>query len=159
MKPEQIIADTGAWLALFSRKDQHHREAAFWCAAKPEQVFLVTYLIIAETLVRLRRDGIHKEKVIEAGTIFSSSKGIELQTEQGKATARVEIVSVEQADHQRALEILEKYWDNRSIDYVDCVTVAVAQRLGISHIFSFDSHFDRFPEILQRVPYSGLQLH
>jgi predicted nucleic acid-binding protein len=153
MNSESKIVDTTAWIALLDEKDQYHLEAAYGLATHSDQVFFATYLIVAETLVWPRRNGAPKEVVINAGNIFGGTNRIELQTQLGKTfIERIEIVTIEPDDHQKALETLSKYWDNRSIDYVDCVTVAVAQRLGISHIFSFDSHFDRFPEILQRVP-------
>ncbi len=54
---------------------------------------------------------------------------------------RVEYLSMTRSDLLRAAELLEQYADAR-IDYVDCVTVALAERLNVSRILTIDHrHF------------------
>ena len=60
------------------------------------------------------------------------------------------ILTIEQEDRGVALEILQKYKDQK-ISYEDAITVALTFRLGIKKVFSFDPHFLLFPNI-ERVP-------
>ncbi len=54
------------------------------------------------------------------------------------------LVPTELSDLKRAAEILEKYADSR-VDFVDCVIVAIAERLNIKRILTVDRrHFNLF---------------
>jgi len=54
------------------------------------------------------------------------------------------LVPTETKDLERAIEILEKYADSR-VDFVDCVIVAIAERLKIKRILTVDRrHFNLF---------------
>lgn len=54
------------------------------------------------------------------------------------------LVSTELTNLNRAAEILEKYADAR-VDFVDCVIVAIAERLNIKRILTVDRrHFNLF---------------
>ena len=54
------------------------------------------------------------------------------------------LVPTELPDLKRASEILEKYADSR-VDFVDCVIVAIAERLNIKRILTVDRrHFGLF---------------
>ena len=54
------------------------------------------------------------------------------------------LVKTEIEDLERAAEILEKYADS-CIDFVDCVIVAIAERLNIRRILTVDRrHFNLF---------------
>lgn len=54
------------------------------------------------------------------------------------------LVPTEIEDLERAAEILEKYADSR-VDFVDCVIVAIAERLNIRRVLTVNRrHFNLF---------------
>ncbi len=54
------------------------------------------------------------------------------------------LVPTELQDLERAAEVLEKYADSK-VDFVDCVIVAIAERLNIECILTVDRrHFNLF---------------
>jgi predicted nucleic acid-binding protein len=65
---------------------------------------------------------------------------------------RVSIIELQGTDYDRSLEILDKYADSR-IDFVDACIMALAERLKITRILTFDhrdfglyrpAHVERF---------------
>ncbi len=48
-----------------------------------------------------------------------------------------QLIKTEISDLERAAEILEKYADTK-IDFVDCVIMAIAERLNITRILTVD---------------------
>lgn len=56
------------------------------------------------------------------------------------AAGLVELVRVEEAHETAAWEIFEKYADQK-FSYTDCTSFAVMQALGLTQVFSADSHF------------------
>ena len=49
----KLLADTSGLLALFLRGDAHHAAAARWLKQTPEARFLMTDLVLGETVTRL----------------------------------------------------------------------------------------------------------
>jgi len=57
---------------------------------------------------------------------------------------------VREEDLERALGVFRTYRDHL-FSFVDCISFVIMERLGISHAFAFDRHFDEYPGII-RVP-------
>lgn len=60
-----VFVDTGAWIALSDRSDQHHEEARrIYERLKLDRIrFLTSDYVIDETVTRLRYDSSHKHAV------------------------------------------------------------------------------------------------
>jgi uncharacterized protein len=63
-------------------------------------------------------------------------------------TAQVEHISVEGI--ARAWEVFQHYRD-KDWSFTGCTRTVVMERLGISHAFAFDGHFEQFGSVI-RVP-------
>ena len=61
-----IFVDTGAWIALLNRNDQHHQEAAtVYKSLRQQRIRLLTInYVIDETITRLRYDISHSVAVM-----------------------------------------------------------------------------------------------
>ncbi len=55
----------------------------------------------------------------------------------GLLASDIELVSIEAEGMQRDTEILAQYADAR-LDFADATIIALAERLGITHILTFD---------------------
>jgi len=67
-----------------------------------------------------------------------------IQFMQAVTQADSQIVFAVQEDYTRAIQVVEQYADSR-IDFVDCMIVAMAERLNISRILTIDQrHFRMF---------------
>ena len=67
-----------------------------------------------------------------------------IQFMQAVTEADSQIVFAVQSDFVRATEVVEQYVDSR-IDFVDCLIVAMAERLNVSRILTIDQrHFRMF---------------
>ena len=135
-----IFVDTVSWLYLFD-KGQNNPEARkakqfIENISRTESLF-TSDLIIAETFKWLMQHGRPVNQSIEI---------LELLLSQRLAI----ILSVETTDRNVALTLIKKYKD-QNLSYEDALSVALALRLGIKKIFSFDKHFLLFPN-LKRVP-------
>src|SRR5262249_15749909 len=62
--------------------------------------------------------------------------------------AKLERVSEE--DFARAWAVFEQYND-KEWSFTDCTSKVVIERLGITHAFAFDNHFEQFGTVI-RVP-------
>ena len=61
-----IFVDTGAWIAILNRRDQHHQEAVtiFNKLRQQQMRLLTTDYVIDETVTRLRYDTNHSLAVM-----------------------------------------------------------------------------------------------
>lgn len=57
----------------------------------------------------------------------------------------------EAQDKASILEALRLFAD-KNVDFADALTAVHMTRQGITDIFSFDSHFDRLPGVVRRIP-------
>jgi predicted nucleic acid-binding protein len=128
-----VCVDTGAWFAYFIRRDPDHTPAVQWMRAN-RQPLLTTDFILDElfTLLKLR-----ESHTVAAGHAL---------TYQG--VARVERIS--QEDFLHAWEVFRQYQD-KAWSFTDCTSRVVMERLGVTHAFAFDRHFEQFGTIV-RVP-------
>jgi uncharacterized protein len=124
----RLFVDSGAWIALRSRRDQHHAEAdrLFRAALSGRIPLLTTNLVIAEThRLILFRAGIHPALRALERIDASTSVTIHFPTAEDHAAAR------------RWLERLAP----RPITYTDAVSFAVMEGTGCRHVLGFDHDF------------------
>jgi len=131
---KKLFIDTGAWIALNDKKDEHHQDAV-----KANKDFLdggyyyvTSDYILDETYTLLRLDVGHK-RAVEFGREIK-----ELQRKK-----KINVVYVNQAILDKAWEIFEKYSD-KEFSFTDCSSFAVMEMLKINKAFSFDKHFDQY---------------
>ena len=126
MNPQSLI-DTGFMFAVLDSSDEYHVDCAkayknIRNAFLPETVLPeLAFLLLRENKIKNLTDFLHY-----------------------LADGNLNIISTETQDLKRAAEILEKYADSR-VDFVDCVIVAIAERLNIKRILTVDRrHFNLF---------------
>ena len=134
-----IFVDTGAWFAVAVRDDPDHTTAMRWLARNREPLVTTDY-VLAETatLIRMRDKTARGHRLaVRLATSILKEEAAMLQDVTGQ-------------DLQQALIVFRNYTDHL-LSFVDCTSFAVIERLGITHAFAFDRHFDEYPGI-SRVP-------
>ncbi len=125
MNPQSLI-DTGFMFAVLDNSDEYHADCAK--AYKNIRNALLPEAVLPELAFLLVRENIKNL------TDFLRYL----------ADGNLNIIPMEIQDLKRAAEILEKYADSR-VDFVDCVIVAIAERLNIKRILTVDRrHFNLF---------------
>ena len=134
-----ILADTGYVYALYYPDDAHHQQAVAFAHVNTEPIMLPA-VILPELGFLFRRDLGYAGIVQFLGRFKDMDATIEPMLD---------------ADLERIYEIADQYADSR-FDVVDCCIMAMAERLQITKIATFDrrdfsivvpSHTDYF-EIL-----------
>lgn len=126
--PARLFVDSGAWIALRSRRDQHHAEADRLLreALSRRIPLFTTNLVIAEThRLTLFRAGIQPALRALERIDASPSVTIHFPTAEDHATAR------------RWLERLAP----RPITYTDAVSFAAMELNRCGHVLGFDEDF------------------
>ncbi len=125
MSISTILIDTSAWYALGNVKDRYHTEAREFYLARPAQDRLTTDLIVAETW-----------------TLVASRAGrpAALKFWESVRETRTLVVPVESSDLEVAWRIIND-WSDQDFSFVDCATFALMERLGLTDVFAFDTHF------------------
>lgn len=123
-----IFIDTGAFLARYVKRDQHHAKAvAFWEELNRDNVSCFTSnLVLNETLTLLGR---------RANYAFAAERGRHLYS-----SSVLQVLRPDANDEAAAIFLLEKYAD-QSISFCDCVSFVLMRRFGISDTFTFDGDF------------------
>jgi predicted nucleic acid-binding protein len=126
-----IFVDTGAWIAILNRRDQHHQEAAtIYNKLQQQQVrLLTTDYIIDETITRLRYDTNHSLAVMFLDRI-------EFLVETGVLT----IVQIDRDLFGEAKGLFRQY-DSARLSFTDCTSFVVCKENNIAEAFAFDQHF------------------
>jgi uncharacterized protein len=130
-----VIADTSFVYGLLDREDKNHSRCRAYYLHINERV-LIPAVALTEVAYHLHALGGNK----------AVARGFrELQSEV------FSIVDLNSVDYSRALVILEKYHDTR-IDFVDACIMALAERLQLKRILTFDHRdFGIFrPEHIER---------
>ena len=124
-----IFVDSGAWIALLNRRDQHHDDAmaTYNDLVQQNTQFLTTDYVIAETANRLRDN--HSVAVQFLDLIESS-----------KATGALTVAEIDSVLFQAAERLFRQY-DTARLSFTDCASFAVCQQHNISEAFAFDQHF------------------
>lgn len=135
------ILDTGYFVALANKRDQNHASADQLARTRQERRILLSSVLPEAMYLIANRAGYLRAAQF-ARTLTKSYLTLELVTMQ---------------DLARVSELMEQYQDSR-LDFVDCTIIAVAERLNITRIWTFDrrdflivrprhaEHFDLLPE-------------
>jgi len=122
----KLLADTSAMLALVLADDAHHREAAAFVRQNRSTRFVLTDLILAETVTRLRVRADAGRAVAFADDALKSQ--------------RYDLVFVDAGLLRGALGQMKRFADKR-LSLTDCVSFEVLDRLALDGSFSFDRDF------------------
>jgi uncharacterized protein len=120
-----IFVDTGAFLALYIKRDQYHDRAhkVFRALSRP---FSTSNHVVDELATLLGRI---------AGFRFAADRIDDLY-----ASESLEVLPSTRNDEIEAVRWMRKYSD-KEISFTDCVSFALMRRLGIHVAFTFDRHF------------------
>jgi predicted nucleic acid-binding protein len=124
----RLFVDSGAWIALRSRRDQHHAAAdeAFRAAVERRIPLLTTNLVIAE---------IHRL------TLFRAGREPAIRAlERIDASSSVTVHFATSGDHAAACRWLERLAP-RPVTYTDAVSFAVMEATKCTHVLGFDQDF------------------
>ena len=122
----RLLADTGALIALFLKSDRHHRDAVAFVRAYPAANYLVSSLILAEVVTRMRARA-DAARASDAGRKLLDSR-------------RYNVVFVDAPLVRHGLDRLEQFRDKR-LSLTDCVSFELIDRLGLQGAFAFDRDF------------------
>ena len=124
-----IFVDSGAWIALFSRRDQFHTEArAVQDSLRQQRAkLLTTDYIIDETVTRLRYD---------AG--FQAADSFFCTIERAEGTDDLVVATIDRPTFEQAKRLFRQY-SSEKLSFTDCTSFVVCQTYGISA--AFDQHF------------------
>jgi hypothetical protein len=118
------LLDTGVLVAVLSRRDRWHDACVTALQGEPQPWLPI--IILPEVAHLVLRDMGHTTLVR-----FLRSNGFQ----------NLQLIETSRTDIARAAEILEHYADNR-VDLVDCVIVALAERLKVTRLLTLDRrHF------------------
>lgn len=123
-----VFVDTGAWLALIDRDDQHHQEASALYRELLEQhiPLLTTNLVVAETYNLVRRRVSYKAAMQFLQALRNS--------------ARLSRVYSNASLEKEAETILARFSD-QDFSFVDAVSFALMNQVDVRQAFAFDKHF------------------
>jgi predicted nucleic acid-binding protein len=122
----KLLADTGALLAYLMTNDQHHHEAVAFVRRHPQTRFVLTSLIVAELVTRLRA---------RAGAAQAAAAGRSLLD-----SRRYSVVFVDAPLLRSALGRIEQFHD-KPLSLTDCASFELIDRLGLDGAFAFDRDF------------------
>jgi len=126
--PTRLFVDSGAWIALRSRRDQHHADADRLLREALSRLIplFTTNLVIAET---------HRLTLFRAG-LQPALRALE----RIDASPSVTIHFATAEDHASARRWLERLAP-RPITYTDAVSFAAMELNGCGHVLGFDEDF------------------
>ena len=120
-----IFVDTGAFLALYRKRDQYYRQAAeTW--SKLDAPLLTSSHITAELATLLARQVGWTETVDRVADVYASPN--------------IDVIGSAREDELEALRWMRKLADQR-VSFTDCVSFALMRRHRIRTAFTFDRHF------------------
>jgi predicted nucleic acid-binding protein len=126
-----IFVDTGAWIALSDRKDQHHGDAVaiYTRLKRRKERLLTTDYLVDETVTRLRYDLSHSAAVKFLDFI-----------ERAEETGVLTVIRIDETLFREAKTFFRQY-DSATLSFTDCTSFVVCQMYRISEAFAFDQHF------------------
>jgi predicted nucleic acid-binding protein len=134
---KQILCDTSALVALADADDPHADLAQEYLRdIAPGIVFIVPDTVFSEAMTTIKR---------RLGAAAAVKVGHQL-----RKSVRFRPYRLTDDDERATWDIFSRYTD-KEWRYVDCSLLALAQRLKIAAVFSFDHHFEQMPGVT-RVP-------
>ena len=123
-----IFVDTGAFLARYLGRDQHHAAAVkAWRRLSKETLPPATSnFVLNETFTLLGR---------WAGYPFAADRARALLH-----SDLLRILRPGEQDELDAVELFEKYADQQ-VSFTDCISFVLMRKHGVEHAFTFDRHF------------------
>ncbi len=123
-----IFIDTGAFLARYLRRDQHHKEAlVVWKKlASSKQRSFTSNFVLDELFTLLARKASYNFAAEQATIILSST--------------HLTILRPDLAIEEMAIKYFKKYADQQ-VSYTDCISFALMKQRHITQAFAFDHHF------------------
>ncbi|HEX9768995.1 MAG TPA: PIN domain-containing protein [Kiloniellales bacterium] len=125
-----IFLDTGFLIALFNKRDNHHKRVLeVFGELRGKSLadeLLTTDLVIIETITFLVRKVSHERSVYVGERLYSQN------------IARIYETRLE--DHKPAFEYLKRHEDKK-YSVVDCMSFVVMERLGLREALAVDSDF------------------
>jgi uncharacterized protein len=122
----KVLADTSALLALVLRDDQNHRAAVTFVRDHPHARFVLTELILAELVTRVRARASAARAVEVARSLLDSR--------------RYEVLFADSALVDDAVARMGRFADKR-LSLTDCASFALLDRLAMRSAFAFDHDF------------------
>jgi predicted nucleic acid-binding protein len=122
----KLLADTGALIALFNPRDSLHAHARRFARQAAGARFVVTELILSETVTRLRAR-IGAVHAVDIGEALLNSR-------------RYEVLFVDPPLVEAGLANIKRFADKR-LSLVDAVSFSVIASLALDGAFTFDSDF------------------
>jgi predicted nucleic acid-binding protein len=122
-----ILVDTSALYALTDSDDQFHQRAVSLLDSLRGETLIVPNFILAE-----------------AHTIINKRLGPQAAKDFLNASLQdYAIERVTPEDEMTAHAMLQEVSRSRNLSYFDVAAVALAERLGIERVFTFDRHFSQ----------------
>ena len=127
-EPRRLFVDSGAWIALRSRRDQHHAEAdrLFREALRRRIPLATTDLVLAE---------LHRLTLFRAG-VLPALRALDRIDQSPSVT-----VHFATAEHDEAARRWLERLVPHPITYTDAVSFAVMEGLRCRHALAFDQGF------------------
>jgi len=122
----KLLADTGALIALFHPRDALHQGATRFVKESAGTRFVVTELIVSETVTRVRAR-VDAARAADVGTALLNSR-------------RYEVLFVDAPILESGLAELRRHGDKR-LSLADAVSFAVIRALALDGAFTFDRDF------------------
>ena len=129
---KNILVDTGSVVALFNRRDKHHKRVLEF-TQNYTGGFITTWSVITEATHLLRNS-------IQA----------QLNLLEWIRRGGIEIVQIEKNDVERMITLTKKYSD-LPMDLADCSLIIVAEKLAVNEIISIDSNYDVYRTLKQEL--------
>ena len=126
--PARLFVDSGAWIALRSQRDQHHRAAdrGFREAISRRIPLITTNLVLAET---------HRLTLFRAGVQAARSA-----LERMDASASLVVHFATEHDHVSGRKWIDRLAP-RPVTYTDAISFAVMEARRCTHVLGFDDDF------------------
>jgi predicted nucleic acid-binding protein len=126
-----VFVDTGAWIALGSERDGHHRAARSHLASLLEHrtPLLTTNYVVAETATRLRY-----------GEGLQSAMQFRKTLDRTAARGQLRLIWIDPRLEAEGWEILRRYADVR-LSLTDATSAAAARHRRVDEVFGFDQDF------------------
>jgi predicted nucleic acid-binding protein len=118
----KLLVDTNVLFALADPDDIHRADALKFTEKDTSSVWLVPDVVLTEVTYLLHR--------------FISQRAV-INFLKAFPTSRMQIEPITMPDVKRASEIMEAY-ESARFDFVDCYILALAERLNVTQICTFD---------------------